>query len=156
MSMPKPDEMAPDFVVLNDQGQEVRLSDLRGKRVVLYFYPSADSPTCTKEACGFRDDFDEFEEKGMLVLGISPDPPSKLARFRKKWNLPLGLLADHKHEQSLNYGVWGPKQLFGRAYDGVHRTTFIVDETGRIAKVYENVASDGHSREILNDFSAEN
>lgn len=149
MPIPQVGEPAPDFELLSDAGETVRLSDFRGRRVVLYFYPHADTSGCTKEACGFRDDFDAYEEKDAVVLGVSPDTVKDQARFKTKYNLPFVLLADSNHQVAELYGVWGLKKFMGREYMGVRRTTFVIDEAGRINRVFERVKPTGHSTEVL-------
>jgi len=149
MPIPQVGEPAPDFELLSDAGETVRLSDFRGRRVVLYFYPHADTSGCTKEACGFRDDFDAYEEKDAVVLGVSPDTVKDQARFKTKYNLPFVLLADSNHQVAELYGVWGLKKFMGREYMGVRRTTFVIDEAGRINRVFERVKPAGHSTEVL-------
>jgi peroxiredoxin Q/BCP len=140
---------APDFEALDDAGDPIKLSDYQGKEVVLYFYPRADTPGCTKEACAFRDDYSAYEEAGVVILGVSPDTVKKQAKFKEKWDLPFPLIADPDHAIADAYGVWGPKKFMGREYEGVHRTTFIIDKKGNIKKVFENVRPAEHSQEIL-------
>jgi peroxiredoxin Q/BCP len=149
MSIPKVGDIAPDFEILTDTDELFRLSDLRGKRVVLFFYPGADTPTCTKEACAFRDDFSVYGEKDAVIVGISPDTVRAQSKFKKKFDLPYSLLADDDHKIAEMYGVWGWKKTFGREYQGVKRTTFIIDELGVINEVFEDVVTKGHSAEIL-------
>ena len=126
-------DMAPDFELISDEGSPIRLSDLRGKKVVLFFYPKADTPGCTTQACGFRDNWPLIEAAGATVLGISPDTPEKLAKWRAKQNFPYNLLSDPEHEVAETYGVWGEKKLYGRAYMGIIRSHFVIDEGGRFA-----------------------
>lgn len=140
---------APDFELQTDTGQPVRLSDLRGRQVVLFFYPEADTPGCTVEACGFRDDLAEFRERRIVVFGISPDDVSKQAAFSHKFDLTYPLLADADHRVAEAYGVWQRKQLAGQEYMGVMRTTFVIDPQGVISHVFERVQADGHSQEVL-------
>jgi thioredoxin-dependent peroxiredoxin len=116
---------------------------------VLYFYPKDDTPGCTKEACAFRDDYSDYERAGVTILGVSPDSPKSHAKFKKKYDLPFTLLADEDHAVASQYGVWGPKQYMGRSYEGILRTTFLIDEHGRVKKVFENVKPAEHSQEIL-------
>jgi peroxiredoxin Q/BCP len=149
MSMPKVGELAPDFEVLNDQGEVVHLSDFRGKNIVLYFYPRADTPGCTKEACAFRDDYSAYEKAGVTILGVSPDSVKDQVKFKQKYDLPFSLLADEDHSISGAYGVWGLKKFMGREYEGVFRTTFLIDEKGAIRQVFEKVKPAEHSQEIL-------
>lgn len=147
--MPKPGQIAPDFELPSETGQTVRLSDFRGKKVVLYFYPKDMTSGCTKEACSFRDNYPQYEEQGAVILGVSPDPPQSHVRFKSKYNLPFRLLSDEHHKVAEQYGVWGQKQMYGRTYYGVLRTTFVIDEQGKVAKVFTNVKPDGHGEEVL-------
>lgn len=144
-----PGTPAPNFTLPDENGTPRRLSDFRGQPVVLYFYPKDDTPGCTTEACGFRDDYEEYVKAGVLVLGVSPDSPASHARFKRKYHLPFSLLADEDHKICEQYGVWGKKQFLGRAYEGVLRTTFVIDSEGRIARVFENVKPAEHSAEVL-------
>jgi len=149
MPVPSVGEEAPDFELLDDAGQKVRLSDLRGRRVVLYFYPRADTPGCTKEACSFRDSFEAYQRKGTVILGVSPDTVQKQAKFKSKFELPFPLLADADHRVSEAYGVWGLKKFMGKEYMGVARTTFLVGADGKILRVFEGVKPEGHGGEVL-------
>jgi peroxiredoxin Q/BCP len=149
MKLPQPGDPAPAFEALTDTGQSIKLSDYRGKNVVLYFYPRADTPGCTKEACGFRDDISVYEDKGVVVLGVSPDTVKKQAKFKNKFKLPFTLIADDEHLVSELYGVWGLKKFMGREYEGVHRITFLIDKNGVIREVFEKVKPETHSTEIL-------
>jgi peroxiredoxin Q/BCP len=127
----------------------VSLSDYRGKDIVLYFYPKADTPGCTKEACAFRDDYSAYEKAGVTILGVSPDSVKAQAKFKEKYGLPFSLLADEDHAISNRYGVWGLKKFMGREYEGVFRTTFLIDKEGMIREVFEKVKPAEHSQEIL-------
>lgn len=140
---------APDFTLLDETSTPHTLSQYRGKMVVLYFYPKDDTPGCTTEACAFRDDYSAYTTSGAVILGVSPDSPKSHAKFKTKFQLPFTLLADEDHKIAELYGVWGLKKFMGREYDGIHRTTFIIDENGRIKKVFEGVKPDGHSVEVL-------
>jgi peroxiredoxin Q/BCP len=140
---------APDFELLDDTGTLRRLSDFRGKSVVLYFYPEDDTPGCTKEACAFRDDYSAYEKAGVVILGVSPDSPESHAKFKAKYKLPFPLLADPGHKICDAYGVWGAKQFMGKEYEGVLRTTFLIDPQGNILRVFENVRPSEHSAELL-------
>lgn len=124
--------VAPDFTLLSDKGAEVSLADFRGKKVVLYFYPKADTPGCTKQACAVRDIYPQIEEDGKTVIGISPDSPEALTKFREKYDLPFILLSDPDHEVAAAYGAWGEKKAFGKTYEGLIRSHFAVDEEGRL------------------------
>jgi peroxiredoxin Q/BCP len=140
---------APDFELQTDGGETVRLSSLRGKPVVLYFYPKDDTPGCTAQACGIRDAYDEFERAGAVVLGISPDDERSHAKFKQKYDLPFTLLADTDHAVADEYGVWGEKSYMGRTYLGVKRSTFIVDAAGTVAKVMHDVKPSTHAADVL-------
>ncbi len=146
--------MAPEFSLASDGGDTVRLADLRGRRVVLFFYPKDDTSGCTKEACGFRDALPEFDEQDAVVLGVSPDDIGSHEKFRDKYDLNFPLLADTDHSVAEAYGAWGKKKLYGREYEGVLRSTFLIDADGRIEKVYRKVKPDGHADEILANFEA--
>jgi len=133
---------APDFTLLADDGSTVRLSDLRGQRVVLYFYPKDDTPGCTTQACGFRDNYVEITEQNAVVFGISPDGVNSHVKFRTKFNLPFRLLADEDHKVAELYGVWGEKSMYGKTYFGIIRSHFVVDAEGKIADVQYRVSPD--------------
>jgi len=145
---------APDFELLDDTNTLRKLSDYRGRNVVLYFYPADDTPGCTKEACNFRDDYSAYEKADVVILGVSPDDVASHAKFKKKFQLPFPLLADEGHKVCDLYGVWGPKKSFGKEYDGVIRTTFLLDGNGNIANVFENVRPSEHSAEVLSTLSS--
>lgn len=145
----KEGDVAPDFEIQDDNGQPFRLSGLRGKSVVLYFYPKADTPGCTKEACNFRDSISAFKKRGAEVIGVSPDKPSAQAKFKSKFELSFPLLADEKHEVAEAYGVRKEKSMYGRKYMGVERTTFVIGPDGHIRKIFEKVKVDGHADEVL-------
>jgi peroxiredoxin Q/BCP len=140
---------APDFEAQTDRGETFKLSDLRGKPLVLYFYPRADTPGCTKEACGFRDDFSAYKRKGVEIVGVSPDTVKKQSKFKDKFELPFTLIADEDHRIADLYGVWGLKKFMGREYEGVHRVTYLLDAEGEIVHVFEKVKPEEHSAEIL-------
>ena len=140
---------APDFELATDTGERVKLSDYRGRPVVLYFYPKDDTPGCTVEACGFRDANDAFEKRGAVILGVSPDDEASHVKFKQKYSLPFTLLADPEHEVADQYGVWGEKKYAGKTYWGVQRSTFLIDADGNIAKVMHNVKPDGHPEQVL-------
>ena len=144
-------EQAPTFTLPNHAGDEVSLSDFDGRKVVVYFYPRADTAGCTTEACGFRDEWDAFEERDVAVLGISDDPVSDLEAFAEKYDLPFELLSDESGEVAAAYDSYGEKNTFGNRYDGVFRNTYVIDEVGRIERVYEGVTPEGHAEEILED-----
>ena len=140
---------APAFALTADSGETVSLADLKGRKVVLYFYPKDDTEGCTVEACEFRDRWAQVRKTGAVVLGVSPDSVTSHGKFRKKFHLPFPLLADPDHEVAERYGVWGKKSMFGRKYFGIIRTTFVIDEAGRIAKVFERVRPKGHAHMVL-------
>lgn len=140
---------ASDFELLDDTNTPRKLSDYRGRNVVLYFYPKDDTPGCTKEACHFRDDYSAYEKAGVVILGVSPDSVESHVKFKKKFQLPFPLLADEGHKVCDIYGVWGPKKFMGKEYEGVLRTTFLIDENGNIARVFEEVRPAEHSAELL-------
>lgn len=142
-------KQAPDFTLPDDKGQMHTLSDYRGKPVVLYFYPKDNTSGCTKEACGFRDDYSAYKEAGVIILGVSPDSSKSHANFREKYELPFTLLADTEREVLKAYGAWGLKKMYGREYEGVLRTTFLIGKDGKILKVFEKVKPANHSTEIL-------
>lgn len=147
---------APDFELLDDTNTPRKLSDYRGKNVILYFYPKDDTAGCTKEACNFRDDYSAYENADVTILGVSPDTVDSHVKFKKKYQLPFPLLADLDHKVCDLYDVWGPKKFMGREYDGVLRTTFLIDENGRIARVFENVRPAEHSTELLSALNVVN
>jgi peroxiredoxin Q/BCP len=140
---------APDFELLTDTGEPLKLSSLRGRKVVLYFYPRANTPGCTREACDFRDHLPRLARKGTVVLGISPDKPATQAKFKEKYQLPFTLLSDPDHKVAEAYGVWKAKTMYGKKTMGIERTTFIIDEEGKIAKIFPKVKVDGHAAEVL-------
>jgi peroxiredoxin Q/BCP len=140
---------APDFELKSDTGETVRLSDFRGKPVVLYFYPKDDTPGCTTQACGIRDDWSTFEQTGAVVLGVSPDSELSHAKFRQKYGLPFTLLADTDHELTERYGFWVEKNNYGKKYMGVERSTVVIDADGNVARVFRRVKPDGHVQQVL-------
>jgi peroxiredoxin Q/BCP len=146
-------KQAPDFTLRDENGTERKLSDFRGKPVVLYFYPKDDTPGCTAEACNFRDDYSAYEQAGVIILGVSPDTPKKHAKFKQKYHLPFTLLADADHAVCEKYGVWGRKKFMGREYDGVLRTTFLIGPDGGIVRVFKDVKPAEHSAEVLQALS---
>jgi len=140
---------APDFTLQDQNGEEVTLSELRGRPVVVYFYPRADTPGCTTQACGVRDHRADYEKAGARVLGISPDTVEDIAKFADKYSLDFTLLADPDHAVADAYGAWGEKSMYGKKYMGVHRATFIVDAEGKIAKVFPKVSPKTHDDQVL-------
>ena len=142
-------QQAPPFALQSDAGEEIKLSALAGKKVVLYFYPKDDTSGCTVEACEFRDNWAAVQRAGAVVLGVSPDDVQSHVKFKRKHSLPFTLLADPEHRVAEQYGVWGEKSMYGRKYHGILRTTFVIDETGKIARVFERVKPKGHAGEVL-------
>ena len=140
---------APDFELRSDDGETIRLSALRGKPVVLYFYPKDDTPGCTAQACGIRDAWGEFESRGAVVLGVSPDNEGSHLKFKEKYGLPFTLLADTDHKTAEEYGVWVEKNYGGNTYMGVERSTFVIDPDGNVAKELRRVKPDTHADEVL-------
>ena len=140
---------APDFKGVDQDGKEVSLENFKGKKLVLYFYPEDDTPTCTIQACNLRDNYGLLKKKGFEVVGISPDDSKKHKKFEKKFKLPFTLIADTSHEILERYGVWGEKQLFGHHYMGVHRTTFLIDGDGIIRKIFLRPKNKAHAEEIV-------
>ena len=151
--MLQPGDKAPDIHVRTDSGEEFRLSDLKGKRVVLYFYPKADTPGCTTEACEFRDDLRAFTKRGAVVVGASPDKPAAQAKFKQKYYLPFTLLADEEKTAAQAYGVWREKNMYGKKVMGIVRTTFIIGPDGKIERVYNQVKAKGHAAQVLEDLA---
>lgn len=145
----KSGDPAPDFETRDQDGNPVRLSDFRGKKVVLFFYPKDDTPGCTAEACDLRDNYDRFLAQGYAVLGVSVDDEQSHRKFIQKFNLPFPLLADTDHHLVNDYGVWGEKNMYGRTFMGITRKTFVIDEAGVIADVIEKVNTQNHSSQIL-------
>ncbi len=140
---------APDFELTSDSGERVRLSALRGKPVVLYFYPRDDTPGCTAQACGIRDNYDDFEERGALVLGVSPDQETAHVKFKQKYGLPFTLLADPEHKVAEDYGVWVERKSYGKTFMGIERSTFVIDRDGTVAKIMRRVKPDTHADDVL-------
>jgi peroxiredoxin Q/BCP len=145
---------APGFTLPNQDGDPVSLTDFAGQPVVVYFYPRADTPGCTTEACGFRDTWSDYEAAGAVVLGISDDPVDDLAAFREKYDLPFDLLSDEDGAVASAYDSYGEKSMFGKTFDGVFRNTYLVDGDGRIAAVYPKVDPEGHAAAVLDDVAA--
>ena len=142
-------DTAPDIELQTDAGETFHLSDSKGKRVVLYFYPRADTPGCTTEACEFRDHLKKFAGKGAAVVGVSPDKPGALARFKTKYELPFSLLADEDKAAAQAYGVWKEKNMYGKKSMGIERTTFVIGADGKIEKIYAKVKAAGHAEKVL-------
>ena len=140
---------APLFELLSSTGETINLADYKGSRIVLYFYPRADTPGCTKEACGFRDAIAGYKKLGVPVFGISPDPVKDVTKFAEKFKLNFPLLADEDHAVAEKYGVWQEKSMYGKKYFGAARTTFVIDQDGKIEQVFEKVRPEGHDQEVL-------
>ncbi|MEO7143315.1 MAG: thioredoxin-dependent thiol peroxidase [Bryobacteraceae bacterium] len=140
---------APEIALQDDAGTPVKLSGFRGKTVVLYFYPKADTPGCTKESCEFRDAVKQFGRRDAVILGISPDAPSAQAKFKTKYDLPFTLLADVDHRAADAYGVWKEKSMYGKTYMGIERSTFVIGPDGKIRKIFRKVKPEGHAAEVL-------
>lgn len=145
-------DAAPDFVSRDGEGNEIKLSDFRGQKVVLYFYPKDDTPGCTKEACSFRDADDVYAEKNIKVLGVSLDDEKSHQKFAAKFNLPFTLVADTDHSVADAYDVYGEKEFMGKKYMGVSRVTFLIDEEGKVVKVFKKVNVENHADEVLDAF----
>ena len=146
-------DQAPDFSVKDQSGNEIKLSDYAGKRVVIYFYPKDNTPGCTAQACNIRDNYSDLEKEGIIILGVSADSEASHQKFIDKFDLPFTLLADVDKKMLNDYGVWGEKKFMGRVYDGIHRTTFILDESHAIVGIIEKPKTKDHSREILEVYS---
>ncbi|HZQ55395.1 MAG TPA: thioredoxin-dependent thiol peroxidase [Bryobacteraceae bacterium] len=142
-------DSAPEIALDTDSGHPFHLSSLKGQNVVLYFYPKADTPGCTKEACAFRDTSQKFTKANTVIVGVSPDPSKAQAKFKDKFDLPFTLLADTDHQAAEAYGVWKEKSMYGKKYMGIERTTFVIDPVGRIKKIFPKVKVDGHAEEVL-------
>lgn len=142
-------DKAPDFSAADQDGKTHTLNDYKGKKLVVFFYPKADTPTCTTEACNLRDNYHSFVAKGYSILGVSADNAKKQAKFREKYSLPFPLIADEDKTVINAFGVWGPKKFMGRLFDGIHRTTFVIDENGVIEEVITDVKSKQHAMQIL-------
>ena len=154
MKKPEPleeGEQAPDFATTDDQGAEVSSANLKGSSFLLYFYPRDNTPSCTAQACGFRDLWDGFKGKKIKIFGVSGDTAKSHQKFRDKFDLPFPLLMDEEHSLAKAFGVWGLKKFMGREFDGIHRMSFLVDESGKITKAYHKVKAKDHPAEVLSD-----
>ncbi len=145
----KEGDLAPAISLKTHADEPFELSSLRGKNVILYFYPKADTPGCTKEACAFKESSPKFSAANTVIVGVSPDASKAQAKFREKFDLPFALLADVDHKAAEDYGVWGEKSMYGRKYMGVDRVTFVIDPEGKIKKIFPKVKVDGHAEEVL-------
>ncbi len=142
-------DLISNFTLEDQEGKSISLSDFKGKKKVIYFYPKDDTPGCTKEACGFRDAYDRILEKGAVVMGISSDSTASHAKFMKKYTLPFYLLSDPDRRVIEDFGAWGDKSMYGKTYKGILRSTFIVDEKDRVMRVFPKVSPEGHAEEVL-------
>jgi peroxiredoxin Q/BCP len=142
-------DAAPNFSAKDQDGNQHQLTDYKGKKLVVFFYPKASTPGCTAEACNLRDNWEKFQEKGYEILGVSADSPKRQQNFKNKYELPFSLLADEDKEVINAFGVWGPKKFMGKEYDGIHRTTFIINEEGKIEEVIKKVKTKAHTEQIL-------
>lgn len=147
--MLKTGDKAPEFSLISDEGKKVSLKDLKGKKVILYFYPKDDTSGCTAEACSFRDNIKIFQKKNTVVIGVSKDDTKSHQKFKKKYDLPFTLLSDENLDMLKKYDVWKEKSMYGRKYMGIVRTTFVIDEKGKIQEIFNNVKVEGHTKEIL-------
>jgi len=145
-------DKAPAFSVANENGQLINLSDFGGKKLILFFYPKDNTPGCTAEACSLKDSYQELKSKGFELLGVSADDAKSHQKFIEKFSLPFSLLADTSHSMLIDYGVWGPKKFMGKSYDGINRTTYVVDENGLIERVFEKVVTSDHATQILDSY----
>ncbi len=149
----KEGDKAPNFKLESDEGKEISLEDYKGEKLILFFYPKDDTPGCTKEACNLRDNYGKLRKFGFNILGISPDTVKKHRKFKDKYEFQYNLAADPEHIAINAYGVWGPKKFMGREYDGLHRTTFIIDEKGTIERIIKKVKTKEHSEQIMEELS---
>ena len=149
MNMLKVGDKVPDFSAKDQNGNTINLSDYKGKKLVVFFYPKANTPGCTAEACNLRDNYKELQAQGYELLGVSADSEKKQSNFKNKYEFPFPLLADEDHTVINTFGVWGPKKFMGREYDGIHRTTFVIDEEGKVENVIEKVKTKDHAAQIL-------
>jgi len=149
MNMLKVGDKVPDFSAKDQDGNTINLSDYKGKKLVVFFYPKANTPGCTAEACNLRDNYKELQAQGYELLGVSADSEKKQSNFKNKYEFPFPLLADEDHRVINTFGVWGPKKFMGREYDGIHRTTFVVDGDGKVENLIEKVKTKDHAAQIL-------
>lgn len=149
MELLKTGDKVPGFTATDEAGNQVSLSDFRGRKLIVFFYPRANTPGCTEEVCNLRDYYAELQAKGYALLGVSDDSIRKQANFKKKYKLPFPLLADTKHDVIDSFGVWGTKKFMGREFDGIHRTTFVIDEEGIVENVIDKVVTKDHAAQLL-------
>lgn len=154
MARLEPGDTAPDFTLPDQDGNKVSLGDFHGRKVLVYFYPKDDTPGCTKEACQFNDNLTGFEQAGVPVVGISPDGADSHQRFRAKHGLRFPLLSDLDHQVAGSYGAWGERRMYGRTFEGVIRSTFLIDEAGRVSRAWYDVKADGHAAKVLAELAA--
>lgn len=145
-------EVAPEFKAINQNGETISLNDYKGKKVVLFFYPKDSTPGCTAEACNLRDNYQELLKEGFVVIGVSADSEKSHQKFIEKNNLPFPLIPDVEKEIINSYGVWGPKKFMGKEYEGIHRTTFVISEEGKIEKIFTKVKTKNHTEQILEEY----
>ncbi|MBK6947198.1 MAG: thioredoxin-dependent thiol peroxidase [Haliscomenobacter sp.] len=150
----KEGDLAPDFTVVSEAGETLTLSSFHGKKLILFFYPKDDTPGCTAESCNLRDNYSALQEKGFAILGVSPDSAAKHSKFKEKYALPFPLVPDTNQVLLKSYGAWGTKQMYGKSYEGVIRTTFVIDETGKIEKIFTKVDTKNHTEQILKALGA--
>ncbi len=149
MNTLKEGDMVPAFTAVDQDGNSINLSDYKGKKLIVFFYPKANTPGCTAEACNLRDNYKTLQDQGYELLGVSADSPKKQANFKKKYDFPFPLLADEDHTVINAFGVWGLKKFMGREYDGIHRKTFMIDESGMVTRVIDKVKTKDHAAQIL-------
>lgn len=154
MNMLKENDKAYKFTLPDSEGNDISLSSFEGKKVVLYFYPKDNTPGCTKEACSFRDVYDDILKVGAVIIGVSPDSTTSHGKFKRKFGLPFYLVSDYDHSVAEAYGSWGEKKMYGKTYMGIIRSTFVIDENGIIIKAFPKVSPEGHGQEILNILKA--
>jgi peroxiredoxin Q/BCP len=147
----KTGDIAPPFTAYDQDGNKTSLNDFRGHKVILYFYPKANTPGCTAESCNLRDHYDFFLKQGFKVIGISADAPQKQQNFKTKFELPFPLIADENKEVIKAYGVWGEKKMYGKVYEGIHRMTFVIDEEGKIQHIFKKVKTKTHAEQIIKE-----
>lgn len=145
-------DKAPGFETSDSKGKPISLKDFSGQKVILYFYPKDDTPGCTAEACNLRDNYRALQDKGFAIIGVSADDEASHEKFIRKYDLPFPLIPDKDKKIINNYGVWGEKQRYGKTYEGIHRTTFVIDENGSIEKIFHNVTTKDHTRQILESY----
>lgn len=153
MTRLKVGDKAPVFNALNEMGQKISLTDYSGRKVILYFYPKDMTPGCTAESCNLAENYHSLKEKGFEIIGVSPDPAKRHLKFIEKYKLPFSLIADEDRAVLEAYNVWGPKKFMGREYDGVHRTTFVIDENGFIEKIFTKVKTKDHANQIIESYN---